>query len=679
MKNCLHFLTTLLCCLVIFVLSAGSGYCYTVTGLKATFKSGQVFLTWVNPSFSNLKYKIYRSTSKITSSIQITSSAYLGYVMDNSSKNIRKSKLENKDYFFVTNAADGPLKSNQGLYVATSIKNKQYYYAVTVVTLNDDKENKTIVQGSNSLSKAVSETIEGPQPVLQQSETLKDGTIQYEYVNWGDNQDAPGYPAFNNCGSYGYNFSVFKHGSGKSELFVLVKDDNPFEDASDLCSDCSVLKPDDWLPNENNTYWVGYNDQYDIYSASNPVFTTGIIKTYTQARMGQTLKWARLNLNVDSNKVYITGTSHNGFGAMFTGQLNTDQIAAVYGVVPPILIKAENGSSRERQWCDNSVDLPTDITDPRTNEPVPVWKLFDNRFMDRLNYDSYIPFMGGVNGKNDITVGWVQKFHWYDSLNATRAGGTWYWDQRDHGGDGSQFTPDETKPDYERYAIHKSYPAFAYCSINQNPGDGDSKNGDPYGAINGYLDWEDGSLTDEACSYAVTCFVKDFYVGGKLDKEQYKSCTSDITLRRVQKFKPGMGEKISWAVKKEGNEIQSGSFTYYGGAITLYGVKIYKSKSDISLKINKCSSGKLAEDTLPDDQVKVVAIPDGYQLVLNLPSDDYIRLDIFDMSGKLISSRIIEMMRGLNSIPVFSPGNGVYVALMQGNSFNQAVKLNFMK
>jgi len=76
------------------------------------------------------------------------------------------------------------------------------------------------------------------------------------------------------------------------------------------------------------------------------------------------------------------------------------------------------------------------------------------------------------------------------------------------------FTPDETNLDFLRFSTSKSYPAFSYCSINQNPGNGNVNNGDPYGAVNGYLDWDDNSISDQNCSYSINCFIKDFYVGG---------------------------------------------------------------------------------------------------------------------------------------------------------------------
>jgi hypothetical protein len=66
---------------------------YTVTDLKATYHNGQVFLTWTCPIAVNLKYNVYRSTTKITSITQLNSSTYIGNVRDSSCKNIRLSQV----------------------------------------------------------------------------------------------------------------------------------------------------------------------------------------------------------------------------------------------------------------------------------------------------------------------------------------------------------------------------------------------------------------------------------------------------------------------------------------------------------------------------------------------------------------------------------------------------------
>src|SRR5205085_7269291 len=59
-----------------------------------------------------------------------------------------------------------------------------------------------------------------------------------------------------------------------------------------------------------------------------------------------------------------------------------------------------------------------------------------------------------------------------------------------------------------------------------------------------------------------------------------------ITFKRTQLFHPNSGQTISWSgVGVNNNTMQSGSFTYNGGLITLNGVKIKKTGSTINLAI----------------------------------------------------------------------------------------------
>jgi hypothetical protein len=565
---------------------------FLVTELQASYANGQVFITWKNPSATNLQYNVYRSTSPILSAADLNTSTYLGFVRDNSGKNVRKSTLYSQNFYFKTSSSGSPLASDRGLYVATCTNASNYYYAVMVVTLSNNIEDKSSISAANSLAIPVTETVADPQPVLQHQATENDGTLRYEYALWGNNQETPHFPAFNNAGSYAHNFTVFKSGNSTNKsIYVLFKDDNPFSTAGiKLCTDCNVLKIDDRLPNGVDSYWSGWNENYNMYSTTNPVPTTGVVRMFTQYRLKETLEWVRKSISADSNRVYLTGVSHNGYGALLTSQMWPSQVTAVWVKNPPTIIKPINNSAREEQWSDNAENPNSDFLDPNTGIPIPLWQLFDIGHMYIVNAPKSIPFMGGINGKQDATVGWVQKYYWYDTVNIARHGGAWYWDQRKHNNNGSTFTDTETTVNYERFTMARSYPAFSYCSINQNPGDGTPSNGDPIGALNGYLDWNDQSIVDNNTNYDITCFVKDMVAGGVLMSNQYDSCTTDITFRRLQQFKPFVGQIITWTVRKNGGDVvQSGTTLYAGGPITLYGVKIYRAGSNISMSVPGCT------------------------------------------------------------------------------------------
>lgn len=691
-----HFHLALGFCLL-FLLQSRPASGYSVTELTALYQDGQVFLTWKTPTDSNLQYNIYRSVLPITTTSQLTGNTFLGYVRDYSAQNLRKSQLStgNQKYYYVITPNESPLVSDRGLYVATCTSTDIYYYAVTVTTLDDNQENTSITVGDNTLLTGVSEKVEMPQAVLQTITTQANGDLSNEYVLWGNNQELSHWRAFNNLGSYGYNFTVQTRDISLDQpLYVIFQDDNPFDQvAGNLCTNGNILQLDDRLPNGQETDWIGYNDSYNMYVAneSNPIVTSGTIHTYTQAITQAIIRWTKRQPDIDSTRIYMTGRSHNGFGCMLTAMNMSSEIACIYNVVGPILYKTATGDSREYQLCKASSNLPTDVNYPGTTTPMPVWTFTKMSTYYRMNTGG-IPFAQSINGKNDNTVGWIQKFHWYDTLNASRQGGTWFWDQREHNGTNAQFTDSETNSNYLRYYSNRSYPAFAYCSINQNPGTGIPTDGDDYGAINGYLDWKDESISDESCSYSIKCFVKDFYVGGQLDLIQYDSCFTDITLRRTQQFHPEIGQTISWTNYGTGNKfLQSGSFVYEGGLITLYGINIKKSNSTITLNITDCGVGTQvpAEDVNFKNTLKVFPNPlsDAATVSFSLDQSQNVALKIFDVTGRLMITLANETMNAGNHQLQWNakdengyPMNaGIYFLKMETRNHSETIQLSVIK
>ncbi|MBA3647054.1 MAG: hypothetical protein H0W62_00645 [Chitinophagales bacterium] len=393
----------------------------------------------------------------------------------------------------------------------------------------------------------------------------------------------------NSTGSYGFNFSLVKKGSAESyPLFIHYDGPSLAARANGGKSDfinCYVLLVDDWLPIQkkdgsfgDNSYMCCYHQNFNIYTDQNPIPTTGTVKTYLQKRYIESVHYAERHLPIDASRIYTTGTSHTGYGALLTAAIYPEEISAVYDIVEPISIGSNGVSVYEEEWGTSAVKLNTDVLIPGTSDPLLFTKLSDMRRMTYYNRELDVPLIFDVHGKNDDKVGWTDgKIEWFDSLQSNHYGGVWYWDQREHGGGGKNFSNDETTPDIYRYQNNKSYPAFSNCSINQDPGNGSKNDGDPYGAINGYLDWDD-SIIDNSCNYSVNIFIKDFYVGGVLDQDQYKTCTTDLTFRRLQDFKPSSGTTITWKnLDNSNNKIQSGSFTYKGGLMTLKGMIVNKS------------------------------------------------------------------------------------------------------
>jgi hypothetical protein len=126
--------------------------------------------------------------------------------------------------------------------------------------------------------------------------------------------------------------------------------------------------------------------------------------------------------------------------------------------------------------------------------------------------------------------------------------------------------------------LDQSLPAFGRCSLDDDPGAGDPKDGDPKGQINLYLDWETEDVVDEPGRWEMTV--------GLIDKAPAAECTVDLTPRRCQRFKPGPGRALRWTnvSRADGREVQSGEVKPDAlGLVTLERVVVSKGRNRIRI------------------------------------------------------------------------------------------------
>ncbi|MCS6991235.1 MAG: hypothetical protein NZL95_05170 [Chitinophagales bacterium] len=690
MRPPLFMLLTLILCL-----QASRLHAYTVTNLQASYANGQIFLTWTNPPVNNLQYIVYRSSTPFSSSADLTADKRLGFVRDSSAKNYHWSILAKANVYYRITDGGPTLAPSQGLYVTTCINNNSYYYAVTVLELTTNVEDRTIVAGQNCLTSPVAGTKTHPKPVFQQTVTTKNGEVKHHYVFFVDNQATDQFPALCNVGSYGFNFWYVKRGNASSYPLFLQ-----FEGSSDGSADkklsldsswtnCYIIGLFDWLPTPNDNggigisnYNFGWHENFNIYSNANPIPTTGVVRTYAQQLYREILEWAETHLPIDNKKVYARGSSSNGFGALLMANIYSEKIAAVYAIVEPNSISSGTPVYKQ-MWGEVSTKLKTDVVAFDTGDTLTYPDLKDQQKMVHRNEQRSMPPIYDIHGKNDVTVPWNSgRIRWLDSLEVNRIGGVRFWDQRDHTGNGKNFWESETEPNYYRFATNIGYPAFSNCSIDHNPGDGTPANGDPYGAINGYLDWKDS--TDKACKFWVKVFIKDFYVGGVLHSQQYTTCTADITLRRCSNFKPVAGMTLKWSnTDANGVKIQKGTISNYDGKlITIPNVIINKSGNLIKVKIQNCPYRLGEHDEEPDEEevtqsvVSYVPISHGYKAYILSAQNEHALVQVLDLSGRIVQVQSLALQEGMNEVEVSAP-HGLHIFRLIAPSFSDSRKLFF--
>jgi hypothetical protein len=84
----------------------------------------------------------------------------------------------------------------------------------------------------------------------------------------------------------------------------------------------------------------------------------------------------------------------------------------------------------------------------------------------------------------------------------------------------------------------RSLPAFSNCSLDNNPGNGDPDDGDPFGQINGYLFWQYDDIVEQKDRWELTVFLAP--------ECPDQTCAVDITPRHCRLFRPAPGERFTW-------------------------------------------------------------------------------------------------------------------------------------
>lgn len=667
---------------------------FFISQLKGEYRNGQVFLTWKCPDYKNLKYTIYRSKNKLVSESKLNKNTYLGCVRDSSSKNLRRSRNDQQDVFYKIEEGGMALSSNTGLYVATCKSEGSYYYAVIVSDMDNGYVAKKLTIGKNSLAEPIAEHVADPQPVWQDSVLWSDGEHAQMYVLFGDNQHLPHFPAMTNEGSFGFNFYVLKRGNAAiNPLFVFyegLKENSLVGNGLDEFANqtnCYFLGLDDWIPYPNGygpdagkgTFWCGYHEDYNIYSSTNPVPTSGVVHTYTQNHVIYCINWARKNLPVDTTQVNLVGVSSGGYGVLLTSYLIPEKIASVYAIVEPDQI-ASNGFTGNEMWGTRESNLKSDVLNPETGDTIRIFDFMNANYMLQVNKNQSLPYLCSVHGKNDYTTGWKEIPNFYDTLQLMFAGGVYYWDQREHDGQGSNFLDSETMPSFDWLRSDLSYPAFSNCSINADPGNGNREDGSPHGAINGYLKWVKKSITDEPCDYDVKVYLKDLYVGGVLDAKQYSTCFTDISFRRLQYFKPQPGQSIKWSCFDSSNKkIQGGSFIYNGGLITLKGIQVDKTANRIELKISDCEKelGSAHQPPVNEKMIPFIRTSGGWQSMIYSEQAGELTLNVYNILGEMVVQKSIQLTTGENMIFIPCTTSGIYIVQMKSHSMLQVQKLEY--
>jgi len=440
------------------------------------------------------------------------------------------------------------IQPGQTLYVHTARKGGSFFYAVT--TALGGTENLIRVGDANSLTQPIAEKPGTPRPVPQwvQEDHYHKDVPEYWYRYWA----APPYwhlpsrsfrvavsapkdfkqPGPLNIGSISGTFNV--RGSlrlpPRTEVTLLVESHHA------------------WMPN------LFYNEGLGTLRG----MTECRVDYFTENYMDFMIKWIMGKYGIDRSRVH---------GTMLHFGLRH----------PEIFPKMSFGSytaGYDLRWAPGGPSMPG-LLGPKgikTARGEDAWKMYSVAEYVNAHPDRDIPFLicisaTGKDGGHTSEFGWQDDPRGWAGLLKAHQPFAAAW---------SCGLPRELSQGLNKLRWDLTIPAFANCSLDNNPGSGDPVEGDYYGQINGWLLWEDAGRVDEKDRWEMTVRV--------ISSCPEEACTVDITPRHCRNFRPAPGKKFKWTNTslQHGELIKSGQVTAdKWGLVTLKAVSVDKGRNRI--------------------------------------------------------------------------------------------------
>jgi len=528
-----------------------------VTGVRLLHRAGQTFVTWAEPqpliaddkaTWGQIRQALARATSPVTyriyahdepiSTLNIAQAQRLGQAGCLSAWNVG---ARSKEYLvgramvdsdelgelagdyngfmhqwamdhvrmdrypvrrFVIDEAAGELPARTGLYVHSPAKAGKRYYAV--VSCRGGAANTKDISPANAPVEPVVET-PGPGAPVRQGRGLSGpyfdwpGT-RWHYVQWCGPPRAPRQ-------GMAFNWSVLippgVSGKAPAELYFHPVGYSYAQPGKKMLLGSIQLAPHDWPPSG----WYGYHDAWPEAASAK----AGTVRNHTQRRIAAFLDWATKALGIDADRVLAVG----GDGAAAMAIRTPARFAAVFITrFDSIVLDPKRAGELTACWGPRSPE----ITDEK-NRASWHWAMLDELVAAEPGRD--LPLFVCRGGSWGRDKGWGKgRGRLYRALHAAGQPlvAHWAWGgklPRPNKYDGLWRGLDITR--------RSPVPALANCSLD--------KEGEGSGQTNMHFAWKGVSDTPEA--FEVTIVARG-------------DCTFDLTARRLAKFKPAPGEKLTW-------------------------------------------------------------------------------------------------------------------------------------
>lgn len=514
------------------LLLASPAHAERVTGLMVYHTAGQTFLTWRGAGKDVQHYTVYRSRSSLRTALALGKAEQIFTVRPGASNDRRMSAILGYPVYHRFPGPAGQLGPGVECFVVTTAQSGSWFYAVTATTRRG--EERVVRPGGNATASAVRERTATPRPI-RWAQLQYEGRQVEVFTHWASNVDAPGYPAMVNVPSYPFHFAVRKRGrSGAHPLLVRLhgRGDHFLGNLNGTGHPQEyVLALDDELPGlTRGTFWFGYNLGVDIHGAVTPAPSGGVVLDYTQRRVLWTVEWALRSLPLDPSRVYVSGTSMGGSGAVFLSQTFPRLFAAGLALIPRLRYAVRDSADTPRgKGTMHAFDALWG--NPRGNplmlDGSRVYDVLDAVQQFRRSAETPLRI---VAGSRDAVVGWKQLAATLRAADSLHRGLVAFWDDRDHDTHGRHYwTTQQDGWELYRYRRERSWPSFSNVSEGQWPADSSRR-----GMMNAGIEWFE-PLVDLPTLWSVgvrRCSVQS----GEGVLATPGTITATISPRRVQRF-----------------------------------------------------------------------------------------------------------------------------------------------
>ncbi len=480
-----------------------------------------------------------------------------------------------------------------GIYVHRARADGTSYYAVSR-TVDGAEDLSRWIPGYNTVDAGVGEAV-GPGMVLQWKQV---GPVTFDYVNdvmkhyfvkWECQPDTYRLP------SVPHNYLV--------AVPPVTVDVRPVTVALHCWGGSMEDGYGLWRENASGSLLVATHEiPYDWWTAFHENTGTirpwidvdgnggGRVRNYSQQRIWSFVEnfvnghWA-----VDMNRVVVQGESMGGSGASMWGIRAAEKFACIFSKVG-VHIPAESPGFVS-SFINSYGQVAWGCLYGETG--MSAFDYWDSDRWLREHVADDTPFITFSNGKNDSSIGWNQAWKYARALQETRRPHVWAWGMEGHG---QGFTVPGPGGD-PQLVRNKTLPAFTYCSLDNDPGNGDPTDGDSTGGLNRYLWWQQSDSTDTADTWEMTCLL--------IGSAPQPTCTVDVTPRNCQAFRPQPGTVCNWSNTDlvGGTVIASGTATVDAdGLVTLGQVTVGKGGNRIAIT----APGSLPGDVNGDGHVNAI-------------------------------------------------------------------------